>query len=129
MATFTMDTSKIEKAIDLALFAWAKFLQDKIIQITPRDPARPPKDPSRKVTWNLKRSIGNQKISDTEYRVWVRKWYFNTEEYGSYLEFWTVTEFWTVRMKPRSFIRKWLEDNKIQVQNAIQQTFNQYINH
>lgn len=123
MATFTMDTRAIEKALDFWLLAWTLFLQEKIVQITPRDPARPPKDPSRKVTGNLKRSIGHEKISNTEYRVWVRKWFYNTEKYGAYLEFWTV------RMAPRSFIRKGLEDNKIQVQNVIQQAFSQYLNH
>ena len=121
MANTTIDQDKIAKAIDFALTAWVKFLQDKILLITPRDLARPPKNSSRKVTGNLKKSIWSQKISDLEHVVGVRKWFYDTEIY------WAYQEFGTVKMPPRSYLRKWLEDNKRDIEAVIQRLFNQYL--
>lgn len=121
MVTVTIDNIRIEKAIDFAVLAGAQVLEAKIVEITPRDLARPPKDPSRKVTGNLKRSIWTQRIDSGKYLVGVRQWYLNAAKYGAYLEFWTV------RMAPRSFLRKWIEDNINLIQNVIKQAFSQYL--
>jgi hypothetical protein len=50
MAEMKLDTERIERAMSMALLDSVQLLQQKIIEITPRDPKRLPKDPSVKVT-------------------------------------------------------------------------------
>jgi HK97 gp10 family phage protein len=132
VATFILEIDPIHKAVELALEEWARAFVDEIVKITPRDPQRLPKNPNAKVTWNLKRSIQYEKISDSHFRVgvvgaWIKngqivkswKWAVPAE-YGLYLEFWTI------RMKPRSFIRKALIDKGKEIQNIMNKVFKLY---
>lgn len=57
MSTMKFDQAMLENAMEMALVDSVQLLEEEIIKITPRDPKRPPKDPSRKVTGSLKRSI------------------------------------------------------------------------
>lgn len=133
MATFTLDLDNINKAVDLALWEWARVLQSEIIPITPRDPKRPPKDPSKKVTWNLKRSIQIEKIAFDHYKVgvvwaWVQWNQIIKQWKGSVpAEYWMFLEFGTIRMKPRSFIRKALVEQKANIEKVINKVFRLYI--
>lgn len=134
MAVCTLDTDGIYKALDMALEEWSRKLADEIVKITPRDPKRPPLDPSRKVTGNLKRSINYERVDGTRYKVGVQGAWITTKWlpiskgkgatpalYGYYLEFWTV------RMKPRSFIRKALLEQRGKITKYIQQVFNRLL--
>lgn len=64
MAKTNIDERAIEQAMEVALTGGIQHLTNKIIEITPRDPARPPKNRNAKVTGNLKRSIGYEKVGD-----------------------------------------------------------------
>lgn len=134
MAVCTLNKGGIYKALDMALEEWSRMLVDEIVKITPRDPTRPPLDPSRKVTGNLKRSVNYERIDRTHYKVWVQGAGVNgigiptsigkgasPAEYGYYLEYWTV------RMKPRSFVRKALFDQREKVITYIQKIFNRLL--
>lgn len=141
MAKVTINEKRLYDWIDSAVYAWAKLLLDKILLITPRDYNRPPKNidrkdwkPSRRkwatsknwhryewVTGHLQKSLGIQKISNWKYLVWIRGWMYNTEIY------WAAQEFGTVKIPPRSYLRKGLEDNMRLVQKAINSVFNQYL--
>jgi len=103
MATMTINQSILDNAVEKALYDSVLLLQEKIIEITPRDPKRLPLDPSIRVTGNLKRSIDNEKVSSYSYRIGTRQ---GEAEYGKYLEFGTP------HMRPRSFLRKGIIDNK-----------------
>lgn len=133
MATFTLDLPNVTTAIDNALWEWARVLQSEIIKITPRDPARLPKDPSRKVTGNLKRSIQYEKVSWTHYKVWVVwawvRWdrVISSWKWATPSEYWIYLEFWTIRMKPRSFIRKALIEQKQNIEKIINKVFRLFI--
>lgn len=133
MAYFTLEVEPIKRAVDLALQEWARALQDEIIKITPRDPKRLPKDPSRKVTWNLKRSVQYQKLSWTYYKVWVVgagiKWWqiISVWKWATPAQYWVYLEFWTIRMKPRSFIRKAFAEQKEKIERLMQRVFSSFI--
>lgn len=133
MAYFTLEVDPIKKAVDLALAEWARVLQDEIVKITPRDPKRPPLDTSRKVTWNLKRSVQHERVNWTLYKVWVVwawvKWnsIVSVGKWATPAEYWLYLEFWTIRMKPRSFIRKALLEQEVNIQNVISKVFSLYI--
>jgi len=103
MTKLKLNTEKINKAMSMALYDSVLLLQERIIEITPRDLKRPPKNPSAKVTGNLKRSIAYQKMSEFQYKIGTTQWM---------AEYWAHLEFGTVRMEPRSFLRKWIADNK-----------------
>jgi hypothetical protein len=64
-----IDQKTLEKACELAIEEAVLNLQEKIIEITPRDPKRLPKNPNRAVTGNLKRSIKNKKNSALDYTI------------------------------------------------------------
>lgn len=65
--------------------------------ITPRDPDRMPKDPSRPVTGRLKDSITYNKIDRFRYEIGTLN---QAPSYAFYLEFGTP------KMAPRSYLRK-----------------------
>ena len=67
------DQAMLENAMEMALVDTVMVLEEEILKITPRDPARPPKDPSRKVTGDLKRSIGHQQNSKFEFVIGTRQ--------------------------------------------------------
>ena len=102
MAKFTIQDEKYKDALWVSILHTVDFLTKKIIEITPRDPKRPPKDPSQKITWNLKKSIENQEVEDLSYVIWSKQ----TEA-----EYWPAQEYWTIYIPARSFLRKWLIDN------------------
>jgi len=103
MATMKIDQAPINRALEMALLDSVQLLQEKIIEITPRDPKRLPKNTSVRVTGNLKRSIDYQQIKKFEYKIWTKQ---------GESEYWKFLEFGTVHMQPRSFLRKALIDNK-----------------
>lgn len=119
MAKMDLNTAKIEKAMEMALLDSVMLLQEKILEITPRDPARLPKDPNAKVTWNLKRSIDYQQIWQFEFKIGTKQ---------GEAEYWKFLEFGTPRMQPRSFLRKWILDNKELVLKNFEKRFKQAIN-
>lgn len=132
MVKVTIPLQRLIRAGESAIFEWVLLLVDKIVAITPRDLARPPKDLSQTVSGDLKRSIWFAKQSSDHYVVGVKwsripfKWNEITKEkwvppnvYGGFLEFGTV------RMKPRSFIRKGLYDNYKAIVDRINTIFNQ----
>lgn len=140
MAEFSLNTYAIEKSIDESLSITSNLLVTKVRENTPRDKKRLPKNtinrkdgkkPFRSshykpvqinwnwyewVTWNLKRSISMEKLSNTNYAVGIIKW--PTEEY------WKHLEFWTDNMEERSFLRKWLVDNKKYLTKVMKNNFN-----
>lgn len=111
-----LDIEKIENALSMALLDSVQLLQNKIIDITPRDPERLPKNVNVPVTGNLKRSIAIEQVWKFEYKIWTLQ---GQAEYAKFLEFWTA------RMQPRSFLRKWIIDNKEIVMDNFQKRFNQ----
>lgn len=119
MSEMKLDTAKIDKAVWMALLDTVQLLQWKIIEITPRDPKRLPKYIKAKVTWNLKRSINYQQKWEFEYIIGTTQ---NEAEY------WKFLEFGTSRMQPRSFLRKWLIDNKDEALKNFSKRFQQVIN-
>jgi len=50
MSEMKMDTAKVDRAMAMALLDSIQLLQEKIIEITPRDPKRLPKNIKVKVT-------------------------------------------------------------------------------
>lgn len=116
----------LDEAIEFGLLEVVLFLQDKIIEITPRDKDRLPQTINRKdgkapyrssyykpvmiggnwyewVSWNLKKSIWHERLNNFFFLIWVRK--------GPATEYARSLEFGTVHMAPRSFVRKWIFDN------------------
>jgi HK97 gp10 family phage protein len=94
------------------------FTQREILKITPRDPKRPPKDLTAPITWNLKRSISYEKEDDFNFKIWTLQ---NEAEYWKHLEFGTA---W---MPPRSFLRKWIIDNKDDIRKHFIKTLKKLI--
>lgn len=119
MAEMKMDTAKIDRAMSMALLDSVQLLQQKIIEITPRDPKRLPKNIKAKVTWDLKRSIDFQQIWEFEFVIGTKQWE---------AEYWKFLEFGTAYMQPRSFLRKWIIDNKDLVLRNFAKRFKQVIN-
>lgn len=102
----TLNTGKINNALWGALLDSVMMLTNDVIAITPRDPKRLPLDPSVRVTGDLKRSIDYQQVGELEYKIGTKQWE---------AEYWKFLEFGTPKMAPRSFLRKWLIDNKDKV--------------
>lgn len=102
MATFKFNRKKLDNAIGLALLDTVQLVQQRIKDVTPRDPQRLPQDPSRKVTGNLKRSIVFEQTWKFSYVVGSAQ---NTASYWKYLEFGTPY------MEARPFITKWAFEN------------------
>lgn len=119
MSKFQFDDAKINTAMEMALLDSVQLLQEEILKITPRDPKRPPKDPSRKVTGDLKRSIDFQQKSQFEFVIGTKQ---GEAEYGKYLEFGTP------RMAPRSFLRQGIIDSKDLVLKNFALRFKQALN-
>jgi len=119
MSDFKFNNEMFEDILEEALFDSVLFLQDKITDITPRDPNRLPENPNAKVTWNLKRSVTVNKQWPLKYAIWVAQ---NEAEYWFYLEFWTK------KMWARSFLRKWLFDNKVEAMEIFANTSRKSLN-
>lgn len=115
MAKFDLKINWLNNIIKASMLDSVLFLQGKILEITPRDPKRPPKDPSQPITGNLKRSVVYQEDWDFDFKIWTAQWM---------AEYWADLEFWTVYMKPRSFLRKWIADNKQETYNHFSKIFN-----
>lgn len=113
------DQSKVDRAMEVALVDSVQLLTNEIIKITPRDPKRPPKDPSRKVTGDLKRSIDYQQTGKFEFIIGTKQWE---------AEYWKYLEFGTPRMAPRSFLRQWIADSKDKVLKNFSKRFAQALN-
>lgn len=120
MSNFTINPAGVEELrgiIKDGLAVAAEQLTDDIRAITPRDPARPPKDPTRSVTGNLQKSIAYEVNDNLEAKIGVNLQHGLTEgktpimEYARYQEFGVpfqkVTESWW-RLPQRSFLRLWL---------------------
>lgn len=114
MSTMKFDHAMLEQAMEMALVDSVQLLQEEILKITPRDPKRPPKDPSRKVTGDLKRSIDYQQVGQFEFKIGTKQ---GEAEYGKYLEFGTP------RMAPRSFLRQGIIDSKEMVLRNFKKRF------
>lgn len=98
-----MDDERVMDAVEFALDDTVLMLKEKVRDITPRDPRRPPKDLSRKVTGNLKRSISSEKKWKYKHIIGTMQ---SVANYGFHLEFWTRF------MRPRSFLRLALIENE-----------------
>jgi hypothetical protein len=66
---FTLDVKAIEEAVDGAVEAGALVYVDGIVEITPRDIRRPPKDITTPVSGDLKRAIGHKRVGLGQYVV------------------------------------------------------------
>lgn len=121
MVQTIIDMDKIEEVLEFWLLSWIQVLESKIKDITPRDQNRLPNNPNIKVTGNLRRSISYEKIDNLYYKIWVRSWYFDTEKY------WFYQEYWTSKMPPRSFIRKWIIENQKLIQSVINKSILSYL--
>ena len=119
MSRVEFDMQKFEKAINWALIETCNVWVDKIQEITPRDPNRMPKDPSQKVTWDLKESIWYEKVNDFHYKVWTVM--SDVESYA-----WAM-EFWTEHIPARPFLRKWINDNKKELERTFVQVANYFL--
>ena len=104
MSEVILDEAKIIRAMRWWLLSVSELAVEKISDIAPRDKERPPKDPTQKVTWNLKRSIWFEEISDLEFDIGVAQG-DEAENYAWH------QEFWTPNMEARSYLRKWIIDN------------------
>ena len=107
---FKLTALPLDRAIEFGIEAGVQVLTAKIEEITPRDPARPPKDLSRPVTGRLKSSINYRKEWKNNFSIWSMQ---NPTEY------WAAQEFWTPKIPPRSYIRKWAIDNIDLIRNVI----------
>jgi HK97 gp10 family phage protein len=116
MAKVKFNQAKVDFAMWWALLDSVQFLTKKVRDITPRDPKRPPKNLQAKVTWNLKNSIDFEKTSEFSYKIGTIQ---NEAEYGKFLEFGTAF------MQPRSFVRKWIIDNKDKALTNFERRFKQ----
>lgn len=119
MSTMKFDQARVDRAIEMALVDSVQLLQEEILKITPRDPRRPPKDPSRKITGDLKRSIDYQQVGQFEFKIGTKQ---GEAEYGKYLEFGTP------RMAPRSFLRQGIIESKDLVLKNFAKRFKQALN-
>lgn len=119
MAKMTIDTAKIERAMEMALVDSVQLLQERVLEITPRDPKRLPKNVNAKVTWNLKRSIAYQQVWQFEFKIGTNQ---------GEAEYWKFLEFGTPHMAPRSFLRKGIIDNKDEVLANFKKRFKQALN-
>ena len=114
-----IDQARIDRAMEMALLDSVQLLQEKILEITPRDPKRLPKDINAKVTWNLKRSIAYQQVWQFEFKIGTNQ---------GEAEYWKFLEFGTPKMAPRSFLRKGIIDNKELVLKNFETRFKQALN-
>lgn len=119
MSTMKFDQAKMDRAVEMALLDSVQLLQEEILKITPRDPRRPPKDPSRKITGDLKRSIDYQQVGQFEFVIGTKQ---------GEAEYWKYLEFGTPRMAPRSFLRQGIIDSKDMVLKNFSLRFNQVLN-
>jgi len=139
MSKFSLNTIALKRSIDESVQITSNILVAKVREDTPRDKERLPKNnidrldgktPQRSshykpvqidghwyewVTWNLKRSIGMEKVWPWRYVVWVNQWI--TEEY------WIALEFWTDYIEERSFLRQWLEKNEKELVHILKSNF------
>ena len=127
MSEFVYKPDEFERALEKSLLWTVQFLQAQIIDITPRDLERLPQNINRKdgkapmrsthfkpvsvggnwypgITGKLKQSIAHQMQDSLEFKIGISAG--PTLEYAKYLEFGTR------RMRPRSFLRKGIIDNK-----------------
>lgn len=136
MSKVEIDEAKILNAMAMALNSTVSEIEKEISEITPRDKNRPPKDPERKVSWNLKRSIRSEMINDFNYVIWVMQW--DEESYAAMQEFWWVVEIprrrkwvviWTyfVYIPPRSYLRKTIEEKSEKFEKYFQKVINSLI--
>lgn len=107
----------IRKA-QIALDEVANMAREEIIKVTPRDPNRPPKDPSKKVTGTLKRSI----ITDTE-DLAITAW---VSDVGDQVAYAHAQEYGTSRTPARSYIHQ--TKNSTNFQKKVTETFTRIYN-
>jgi|AntAceMinimDraft_5_1070358.scaffolds.fasta_scaffold381654_1 hypothetical protein len=50
MTKMTIEQSVLDNAMEASLIDTVLMVEEEILKITPRDPARPPVDPTRRVT-------------------------------------------------------------------------------
>jgi len=115
---FQRDNEVMNNAVEYALTEVVLTAEEKIIEITPRDPNRPPENINAKVTGSLKRSITHEQIERFKFAIWTQQ---GQAEYGKYLEFGTIF------MKPRSFLRKWIADNTKLFLDTFKNTFASFL--
>lgn len=111
MTKFELSQSWVKEfreVVKSALWLAAEEFADDIRSITPRDPNRPPEDPSRPVTGNLQRSISYEVNDNLEAVVGVDMEYEGKETKTPLLEYARYQEFGTPTMRPRSYLRLWV---------------------
>ena len=114
----TINQEVLNNAVEISLVDSVLVLQKAIIDITPRDTKRMPKDPSRKGTGNLKRSIGHDAVSRFEYKIGTMQ---------GEAEYWKYLEYGTPNMQARSFLRKGIIDNMQKVLNNFSKRLKQLL--
>lgn len=105
--------------LDNAIEDTAQFIVWKIQDITPRDPERPPKDPSQPVTWSLKRSIWYERVGLFTYKIWTKQGEKNSETWEDVATYWFDLEYWTKYIPARPFISKWVFDNVFEIEQFL----------
>jgi HK97 gp10 family phage protein len=114
MSRVEFNEQLLDFAIKWALIETCNVWVEKIVEITPRDPNRMPNDPTQKVTWNLKRSIWYEKVTGFHFKIWTMM-----DDVESYT--WAM-EFWTENIPARPFLRKWINDNKKELERVFVET-------
>lgn len=104
MSEVNIDEKKILRAMRGGLISVVELAEEKIIENTPRDKNRLPKNTKIKVTWNLKRSIWHEEKGLLEFDIGVKQG-DDAENYAWH------QEFWTPHMEARSYLRKWIIEN------------------
>ena len=111
MSKFELSQSwvkELREVVKSALWLAAEAFADDIRSITPRDPKRPPKDPSKPVTGNLQRSITYEVNNNLEATIWVDMSYQGEPTRTPLIEYARYQEFGTPTMRPRSYLRLWV---------------------
>ena len=111
MSKFELSQSwvkELREVVKSALWLAAEAFADDIRSITPRDPKRPPKDPSKPVTGNLQRSITYEVNNNLEATIWVDMSYQGEPTRTPLIEYARYQEVGTPTMRPRSYLRLWV---------------------
>lgn len=135
MSKVEIDEEKIFSAMEMALNSTVSEIEKEIIKITPRDKNRLPKNPERKVTWNLKRSIKTEAIDRFKYKIGSTQGedqYAAIHEFGGVIEIprrkkWVIVWTYVVYIPPRSYLRKTIFEKSEKFEKYFQKVVNRLL--